>query len=98
RRGGGGRRRSRRRRPAGRAGVPAVMLTDEQSAFQESVRGFVKRECGREQMRQSVAAGHHDEKVWKKLAENGLLGVAIAPEYGGSGGDIVDLCLALELL
>ena len=74
------------------------MLTDEQQAFAESVRAFVKRECGPDQVRQSVAAGHHDEKVWKKLAENGLLGVAIAPEYGGSGGDIVDLCLALELL
>jgi acyl-CoA dehydrogenase len=74
------------------------MLSDEQLAFQESVRAFVRRECHRDKVRQSVAAGHHDEAVWKKLAENGLLGVAIAPEYGGSGGDIVDLCLALELL
>jgi acyl-CoA dehydrogenase len=75
-----------------------VRLTPEQRAFQESVRAFVKRECGPDKVRQSVAAGHHDENVWRKLAETGLLGVAIAAEYGGSGGDIVDLCLALELL
>jgi acyl-CoA dehydrogenase len=73
-------------------------LTSEQDAFQKSVRAFVKRECGQDAVRRCAKAGHHDEGVWKKLAENGLLGVAIAPEYGGSGGDIVDLCLALELL
>jgi alkylation response protein AidB-like acyl-CoA dehydrogenase len=75
-----------------------MRLTSEQRAFAETVRAFVKRECGPDRVRQSVASGHHDENVWRKLAEAGLLGVAIAPEYGGSGGDIVDLCLALELL
>jgi alkylation response protein AidB-like acyl-CoA dehydrogenase len=73
-------------------------MNEERVAFADSVRAFVRRECGPDKVRQSVASGHHDEAVWKKLAESGLLGVAIAPEYGGSGGDIVDLCLALELL
>jgi acyl-CoA dehydrogenase len=73
-------------------------LSPEQKTFRDSVRAFVKRECGPDAVRRCAAAGHHDENVWKKLADNGLLGVAIPPEYGGSGGDIVDLCLALELL
>jgi len=73
-------------------------LSAEQQAFRESVRAFVKRECGPDAVRRAVAAGRHDEAVWRKLAETGLLGVAIAPEHGGAGGDIVDLCLALEAL
>src|SRR5262249_9758498 len=73
-------------------------LSPEQEAFRESVRAFVKRECGPDAVRRCAASGRHDEEVWGKLADAGLLGVAIDPEFGGSGGDIVDLCLALELL
>jgi acyl-CoA dehydrogenase len=73
-------------------------LSPEQQAFRDSVRAFVRGECDADAVRRCAAAGHHDEAVWRRLADTGLLGVAISPEYGGSGGDIVDLCLALELL
>jgi alkylation response protein AidB-like acyl-CoA dehydrogenase len=73
-------------------------LTAEQASFRESVRAFVKRECGPDVVRRVVASGRHDEAVWRKLADAGLLGVAIAAEHGGMGGDTVDMCLALEAL
>jgi acyl-CoA dehydrogenase len=73
-------------------------LTDEQLAFRESVRAFVKRECGPDAVRRCLAAGRHDEAVWRKMAEAGLLGVATETKYGGMGGDVMDMCLALEAL
>lgn len=38
----------------------------------------------------------HDEQLWNTLAEQGLLGIAIASEYGGSGLGLSELCLLLE--
>src|SRR5262245_63821625 len=73
-------------------------LSDEQRAFRESVRAFVKRECPPEKVKQAVAARRYDDGVWRKLADAGLLGVALPPEHGGAGGDVIDLCLALEVL
>ncbi len=73
-------------------------LSDEQRAFRDQVRAFVKRECPPDAVKRAVAAKRHDEGVWRKLAGAGLLGVALAPEHGGSGGDVIDLCLALEAL
>jgi acyl-CoA dehydrogenase len=73
-------------------------LSDEQRAFRESVRAFVRRECPPELVRRCVADRRHDEAVWRKLAAAGLLGVATEAEYGGMGGDVVDMCLALEVL
>jgi alkylation response protein AidB-like acyl-CoA dehydrogenase len=73
-------------------------LSDEQKAFRESVRAFVKRECGPDVVKRCVREARHDEGVWKKLAEAGLLGVATESEYGGMGGDVIDMCLALETL
>ena len=38
----------------------------------------------------------HNQELYEQLAELGWLGVAIAEEYGGSGGGMVDVCLFLE--
>lgn len=38
----------------------------------------------------------HDRPLWTTLAEAGLLGSAIAPEHGGSGLGLSELCLMLE--
>lgn len=38
------------------------------------------------------------EKLWKMWAESGLLSVALPEEYGGSGGALSDIVLALDIL
>ncbi|MGK2286355.1 acyl-CoA dehydrogenase family protein [Pedomonas sp. V897] len=38
------------------------------------------------------------EKLWKMWAESGLLSIGLPEEYGGSGGHLSDLVLALDLL
>ncbi|WP_372792151.1 acyl-CoA dehydrogenase family protein [Paraconexibacter sp.] len=76
-------------------------LTDEQAAFVEAVRDFSARECGTRAQRDALTGGGehpHNEELYAKVADLGWLGVAIAEEYGGSGGGMVDLCLFLEAM
>src|SRR5439155_4765917 len=37
-----------------------------------------------------------DDKVWRTIAEAGITGVTVPEEFGGLGGDEVDLALVLE--
>jgi alkylation response protein AidB-like acyl-CoA dehydrogenase len=75
------------------------MLSDEQQAFVEAVRDFAQRECGTREQRDALTKHNsepHNPQLYAKVAELGWLGVAIAEEFGGSGGGLVDLCLFLE--
>jgi butyryl-CoA dehydrogenase len=70
-------------------------LTEDQQLFQRMVRDFATNEL------QAVAAQVDDEEKFpaenvRKLAELGLMGVSIAEEYGGSGGDSVHMVIATE--
>jgi butyryl-CoA dehydrogenase len=70
-------------------------LTEDQQIFQRMVREFATNEL------QPVAAQVDDEEKFpaenvRKMAELGLMGVSIAEEYGGSGGDSLHLVIATE--
>ena len=70
-------------------------LTEDQQLFQRMVRDFATNEL------QPVAAQVDDEEKFpaenvRKMAELGLMGVSIAEEYGGSGGDSLHLAIATE--
>jgi butyryl-CoA dehydrogenase len=70
-------------------------LTEDQQIFQKTVRDFATNEL------QTVAAQVDDEERFpaenvRKMAELGLMGVSIAEEYGGSGGDSVHMVIATE--
>jgi len=70
-------------------------LTEDQQIFQRMVRDFATNEL------QPVAARVDDEEKFpaenvRKMAELGLMGVCIAEEYGGSGGDSVHMVIATE--
>ncbi len=39
---------------------------------------------------------HHNDALYKQMAELGWLGVTIPEEYGGSGGSMLDACLFME--
>ncbi len=70
-------------------------LTEEQRAFQESVRRFAQRE---------LAAGvleraHRSKYPWEvaqKIAEQGLMGIAFPEEDGGMGGTLMDAVIAIQ--
>jgi isovaleryl-CoA dehydrogenase len=74
-------------------------LSDEQHAFVDAVRDLAQRECGTREQRDTLTQNNtepHNAALYKKVADLGWLGVAIPTEFGGSGGDMVDLCLFLE--
>jgi isovaleryl-CoA dehydrogenase len=74
-------------------------LTDEQRDFVAAIRDFCQRECGtqekREQLTESYSV-HHNEELYRKMAELGWLGITIPEEYGGSDGTMLDACLFME--
>ena len=78
-----------------------IELTDERRAFVESIRDFCRRECGTREQRDRLTDGGehaHNQELYEKMADLGWLGVAIPPEYGGSGHGAVDMCLLLDEL
>ncbi len=73
------------------------LFSQEQNILREAVRSFVQKEI------QPLVKESDDKGVWpeiftKKLAEMGLLGIIIPPEYNGSGYSNVDYVIILEEL
>ncbi len=70
-------------------------FSKQQQMIQKSIAEFIKKECPPGYSVALDAEKRFPEELWGKLAENGYLGIAIPEEYGGTGGGIVDLTLAI---
>jgi alkylation response protein AidB-like acyl-CoA dehydrogenase len=69
--------------------------TAEQREFAASVRGLLSAECPVTLVRE-LHADRTDRRtpaLWKALADAGVFGLAVAEEYGGSGGSLDDLAV-----
>ena len=74
-------------------------LSEEQELLQETVRGFVQKECPPARLRELFDEGTgHDAALWKGLAEMGLMGLVVPEEHGGAGMEVLDLALVCEVL
>jgi len=74
-------------------------LTDEQNDFVAAIRDFCARECGTQEQREQLTDGyrlHHNDSIYKQMAELGWLGLTIPEQHGGSGGSMLDACLFME--
>jgi alkylation response protein AidB-like acyl-CoA dehydrogenase len=72
-------------------------FTDEQRAFQRAVRDFLAKECPPEHVRaMTTDPTGRSPKLWKGLAGLGVVGLTVPEEFGGLGGDEIDLVLLLE--
>ncbi len=70
-------------------------LTEEQQAFQSSVRAFAERHLAAG----ALARAHSDDFGWdvaRLMAEQGLFGIMLPEEDGGQGGSLLDAVLAME--
>ncbi len=70
-------------------------LTEEHRMVQELVRDFAEKEV------KPVAArmdrdGRYPADLVKKLGQLGLMGMFVAPEFGGSGMDLLSYAIAIE--
>ncbi len=74
-------------------------LTDEQRDFVDAIRDFCARECGSAEQRERLTDGyklHHNDGLYRQMAELGWLGLTIPEQHGGSGGSMLDACLFME--
>lgn len=76
-------------------------VTDEQFAVRELVRDWARTAASGEPATaasRQIEQGNADawRSVFASLADLGLLGVAVAEEYGGGDGSIEDLCAMVE--
>ncbi len=70
-------------------------LTQEQKMIQEMVRSFAEKEV-KPVASEMDRRGEFPHELVKKMADLGLMGAFVPPEYGGSGMDLVSYVLAME--
>jgi alkylation response protein AidB-like acyl-CoA dehydrogenase len=72
-------------------------LSDEQRQLKDSVERFVRDQYAFDKWRKTVTteAGFREEN-WQQIAELGWLGVAVPEEFGGLGGNAVDIAVIME--
>jgi alkylation response protein AidB-like acyl-CoA dehydrogenase len=72
-----------------------AMLTGEQREFAASVRALLAAECPVSLVRGlgEPGADRSMPALWKALADADVFGLAVAQEYGGSGGSLDDLAV-----
>lgn len=66
---------------------PSRWMDEELVLFDDSVRRTLADNVSPERLARWRDDGIVERAAWRKMAEAGLLGVSIAPEYGGAGGD-----------
>ncbi|MGJ6963335.1 acyl-CoA dehydrogenase [Streptosporangium sp. G11] len=77
----------------------AIGLSEEHEALRESVTGWAERNIPSEVVRAAIAAeGEERPGFWAGLADQGLLGLHIPEEHGGSGYGLLETAVAVEAL
>ena len=71
-------------------------LNEQQRIMCAGLRQFLTRECPIEYVRECDEAERFPHELYKKLANEGWLGLPIAEQYGGTGGSCTDLVVFLE--
>lgn len=71
-------------------------FTPEQYALRDVARELFEKESPPSRLRAIWGGAERGDKLWRAMAEVGLLGLAIPEEHGGMGGDDCDLALVLE--
>jgi alkylation response protein AidB-like acyl-CoA dehydrogenase len=75
--------------------APLTTLSDDETLFRDAVAGFANEEV-RPRVQQMERDGKLDPTLIKKFFEMGLMGIEVAEQYGGSGGSLLMVALAVE--
>jgi alkylation response protein AidB-like acyl-CoA dehydrogenase len=72
-------------------------LTEEQQMLREFARDFLEKECSEQYVRdmEDDPTGFLPE-VWRKMAEQGWMGLIVPEQYGGVGMGFLDLMVLIE--
>lgn len=72
-------------------------FTEDQNILKFSAQNFLKKECPPSLIKQMKDDERgYPQELWNKMVELGWLGVMIPEEYGGIGGNFLDLAIILE--
>lgn len=72
-------------------------LTESQETLKKEARVFLEGECPLKVIRAVDKGGVAcPPELWRHVCQQGWLGVVIPEQYGGNGGDFVDLVVLLE--
>jgi acyl-CoA dehydrogenase len=69
---------------------------EQKELLRQEIRKLVERECPRDYVREMDEKEEFPRRVWNALAEAGYLSIPIDSQYGGSGGDILDMVIVVE--
>lgn len=70
-------------------------LSDEQSALRDSYRAYFAKAVDASRVRAAEPSGF-DRALWKEVAAQQILSMALPEDVGGDGADLVDLALVVE--
>jgi butyryl-CoA dehydrogenase len=80
------------------ASHPALStLSDEETMFRDAVAGFAEEEV-RPRVQAMERAGRLDPEIIPKFFELGLMGIEVPERYGGAGGTLMMVTLAVEAM
>ncbi len=71
-------------------------LTEEQIMLKDTIRRFVETEITREVAEEIDEKDEFPRELLQKLCDLGFMGVNVPEEYGGQGGNIVDMMIITE--
>jgi alkylation response protein AidB-like acyl-CoA dehydrogenase len=75
--------------------APLTLFSDEENMFREAVQGFVDDQV-RPRVQAMERAGKIDDALIPKLFELGLMGIEVPERYGGAGGTLTMVTIAVE--
>lgn len=72
-----------------------TIYSEENKIFKDSVRKFAETEIW-PNLKEWEKEKAYPPEYYKRLAEIGIMGLLVPEEYGGSGGNLIDLVIACE--
>jgi alkylation response protein AidB-like acyl-CoA dehydrogenase len=79
------------------SGSALTLLSEEEIMFRDAVAGFAEEEV-RPRVMEMEKAGRIDPKLLPKYFELGLMGIEVPEQYGGAGGTLFMVTLAVEAI
>ncbi|RLA41186.1 MAG: acyl-CoA dehydrogenase, partial [Gammaproteobacteria bacterium] len=73
-------------------------LSEEQNILRDNLRRMMDEVATSDYLREHDEKGLYPYAVYDKWVEMGLLGLPFPEEYGGYGGDVIDMALVSEEL
>ena len=80
--------------PTGASALDALLFDDH--PIKVEARDWARTHLDDPELEQRDLECRFWSEGWNRIAERGVLGSMVAPEYGGSGASLVDTLLAIE--